>query len=562
MDITLPDNPEMRRSLNDLERHYNLFFEFGGGGRSKQVRIPNPNYNPQQTEWSYKSDKLIKILEQKIASDYICTPKFNLTLREKKALYNLVNNKNIVITQTDKNLGLAIIPYNEYTKAMEKLLSPDDYSIVNETEQECIEMMQKQICHLTMTMENKHNNYFLPEETQLPYFHILPKVHKIPLKWRPIVGMHSSPTKRISVLLAQVLNAWMNKLEKLDSINWIPIRDNYQLIYQIEKLGNNYQHVATGDFESLYTKFKHNEILEAMEYLNKILPIPEFYGLKFAKYRFLIHTVISFNYFKALGKIYRQKNGIAMGTNAAVQIAQLTCYAHEHQAIKLGLFEGIFYRRYIDDIIIFSHRCMNQIIEAIYPQHHNISWQILKKGKEANFLDINISIDNSNNITIKRYAKFPRSASFVHYKSNHRIQMKKQVVTNELARLALLCSKNEDYLKEKISLFDFLQEIKGYPNIVLKNADTINWEDRKLRLEQMNSNEEKDKPLPPIILRIPYDALLFKQKNYPLILQESFDEIMGDLEIQRPTLCVTNMPSLVRILARSSIGHPNPNLTK
>jgi hypothetical protein len=136
--------------------------------------------------------------------------------------------------------------------------------------------------------------------------------------------------------------------------------------------------------------------------------------------------------------------------------------------------------------------------------------------------------------------------------------MKKQVVTNELSRIALLCSKKSDYQKEKIELFNFLTEYKGYPNYILKETDSINWEDRKNNLLLINSKRTEEKPLPPIILRIPYDTILFKTKNYSKILQDSYNETLGHLQIQKPVLCITNMPSLVRILARSSTGHPNP----
>ncbi|CAG8759923.1 14042_t:CDS:1, partial [Racocetra fulgida] len=122
---------------------------------------------------------------------------------------------------------LAVIPYNEYIKAIKRLLNPNDFEIVEFIEEECIEIMQTHILHLTMTMDNKHNNYFLPEETQLPFFHALPKVHKNPLKCRPIVGMHSSSTKRISVFLSQILKNWIEELEKLDPENWTPLRDNF-----------------------------------------------------------------------------------------------------------------------------------------------------------------------------------------------------------------------------------------------------------------------------------------------------------------------------------------------
>ncbi|CAG8799154.1 8969_t:CDS:1, partial [Cetraspora pellucida] len=149
----------------------------------------------------------------------------------------------------------------------------------------------------------------------------------------------------------------------------------------------------TGDFESLYTKFSHQEIMESIEYINNnILKIPTHYGLSFPKYKYMLNTVISFNYFKALGKIYRQKNGIAIGTNAAVQIAQLTCYAHEHKAMKNRIFEGIFFRSYIDDIIILGNNINESLIERIYPTYHKINWQHLDDDKKANFLDLTIEL--------------------------------------------------------------------------------------------------------------------------------------------------------------------------
>ncbi|CAG8809466.1 8237_t:CDS:1, partial [Racocetra fulgida] len=153
--------------------------------------------------------------------------------------------------------------------------------------------------------------------------------------------------------------------------------------------------------------------------------------------------------------------------------------------------------------------------------------------KKANFLDLSIEITGDEILT-KRYSKFPRLAAFVHYKSNHRMHMKKQVVTNELSRISLLCSNESDFKKEKIELFNFLKEYKGYPNYILKEADTIKWKDRDNILLQINTKRTEDKPLPPIILRVPYDSILFKTKNYSKILQESYNETLGTLGIQKP----------------------------
>ncbi|CAG8787539.1 1174_t:CDS:2, partial [Racocetra fulgida] len=338
--------------------------------------IPNPNYQPNQHPLT---TNFINTLKRKLVCPYTPTPHYNFTLREKKALRNLVENKNLVITQTDKNLGLAIIPYKEYIKAIQYLLPLEDYEEINLPEKEVILLIQRRIFDLPMT--DKQQNFFIPDEAelQLPFFHALPKVHKNPLKWRPIVGMHSAPIKRLSVFLSEILKDWMKRLELHFNLEWIPINDNFQLILQIENLNQEYNQVATGDFESLYTKFTHQEILSAFDYLNEYaLPVEQFFGFNKPKIRFILGLVIGNNYFKALGKIFKQKNGIAMGTNAAVHIAQLTCFAHELVALRNGLFSKVFYRRYIDDIIIFFNNDVNPTaFSSIYPNHHNISWEIL-----------------------------------------------------------------------------------------------------------------------------------------------------------------------------------------
>ncbi|CAG8797950.1 23579_t:CDS:2, partial [Dentiscutata erythropus] len=163
-------------------------------------------------------------------------------------------------------------------------------------------------------------------------------------KSRPIVGMYSAPIKRLSVFLLVILKDWMTSLEQYFNVNWIPLRDNFQLIYQVEKIKNQFNYVVTGNFEFLYTKFTHPEILSAFDYLNNhTIPIKSYFGFNKPKIRFILALVIDNNYFKALGKIYKQKRGIAMGTNTAVHIAQLTCFAHELVAINNRLFNNIFY---------------------------------------------------------------------------------------------------------------------------------------------------------------------------------------------------------------------------
>ncbi|CAG8812774.1 14753_t:CDS:2, partial [Dentiscutata erythropus] len=59
---------------------------------------------------------------------------------------------------------------------------------------------------------------------------------------------------------------------------------------------------------------------------------------------------------------------------------------------------------------------------------------------------------------------------------------------------------------------------------------------------------KKDKPLPPIILKIPFDDALFKRKNYTSILNEAFESSINKETTQRPLLCITNQPSLAKLI--------------
>src|SRR5205823_6132966 len=111
------------------------------------------------------------------------------------------------------------------------------------------------------------------------------KVHKNPIKWRPITGMHSGPTTNLSTTLAKILREWHNRFaDKLFSF-FTPLRDTFQLLSKLYSLKTidfaEFQFIATGDFSSLYTRFTNNEIFTSMTYLNSIIPLPVFFNIDF-----------------------------------------------------------------------------------------------------------------------------------------------------------------------------------------------------------------------------------------------------------------------------------------
>jgi hypothetical protein len=150
-------------------------------------------------------------------------PIFNLD-KERIELLRQVKNerKCIIISATDKNLGPAVMEIDQYIKGALK-----DYLDHTETYRELVkeeallmnEANFRWICYQFIDfppeeLSKKDRKYFsktlcglkdtdgvtlLKEKIQLPYFYILPKVHKQP-KWktRPVVSGVSSVLKPLS----------------------------------------------------------------------------------------------------------------------------------------------------------------------------------------------------------------------------------------------------------------------------------------------------------------------------------------------------------------------------
>ena len=167
---------------------------------------------------------------------------------------------------------------------------------------------------------------------------------------------------------------------------------------------------------------------------------------------FLIDNI----YIKIGNHIFRQRIGIPMGTDCAPFLANLYLYSLEYEFLDKAAKKNIFFARkfsnsyrYIDDLISFNNNnLINKYKHNIYP-----SQLILNKEKKSNnhttFLDINITIKNTQIIT-NLYDKrddfsfninsFPFLASNIHNKRTH------GVLISQLIRFSKVCSLSKDFI--------------------------------------------------------------------------------------------------------------------
>ena len=112
------------------------------------------------------------------------------------------------------------------------------------------------------------------------------------------------------------------------------------------------------------------------------------------------------------GQLFPQMVGIPMGTNCAPLLSDLFLYSYENEFLDKLIKEGkrklarrfnLSYR-YIDDLISFNNKRLNEFISDIYPKELTIS-ETTESTSVASYLDLLFTRDRSNNITTKLYDK-------------------------------------------------------------------------------------------------------------------------------------------------------------
>ena len=137
------------------------------------------------------------------------------------------------------------------------------------------------------------------------------------------------------------------------------------------------------------------------------------------------------NYFIFNGKIYRQREGLAMGSPLSPILSEFFMDHLEEKLFNSGnplLKHSLFWKRYVDDIFCVwggSHRQLNVFLNHLNSLHPNLSFTMeIGKIRKINYLDITIAIeDGKPTFEIYRKPEFTDqiipNSSFHHYSQKH-----------------------------------------------------------------------------------------------------------------------------------------------
>ena len=300
----------------------------------------------------------------------------------------------LLVKATDTNLALAVFTKDEYVPALMNLIKEGPYESVLQEKpslRDATALSDHLLARLPVkgltSAEVKYLHTY--RKVEWPQFHIIPKVHKHPWGWLPIVPAHSSSTVRMSkvadITLAQYLPKYPHLIQS--TAEWIRALEAGYM-----KRTGTMLWLVTGDIVAYYTNVDIDNIARSMESILLGNRVP---AKRAAAITWLVRTVTHNNYFQIdkNGNLYRQTNGLAMGSPCSGTVANLELARREPRIIaRPGI---LAYTRYIDDIFCLIEAnnvsevrlVLQEVSETAKPL--SIEWNV--SNRHAVYLDGQVS---------------------------------------------------------------------------------------------------------------------------------------------------------------------------
>jgi hypothetical protein len=296
----------------------------------------------------------------------------NLLPQQHIQLQNLKQNTSLVSFKSDKNLGPCVIDRESYiTRAYFEHLH--DKKIYKQLQPSEAKQQIKFLKHrINVNFINKFFPTNHPDKTYLQrsldvldpfgYFYLLAKVHKNPWVTRPVIST--------SGCILQGLGKWVDTQLKIicKTLPYVT-SSSYELHNELKQfqIPKNCKFI-TMIAKSMYTNINTKHALKTIKNYIKTTIIV---GINPDAVITALEILMKNNYFKFGDSYWQQLSGTAMGTPPAPNYA--TLYYAIHEMSLIHKFKNIiFYRRYIDEFLLYGNYIHSQHTIKNYYNNFNI----------------------------------------------------------------------------------------------------------------------------------------------------------------------------------------------
>lgn len=417
----------------------------------------------------------------------------NLSVREVKALRELMGNKTIVIKPADKGSAVVILSREQYVTEVKRQLSDSIYykKLKEPIYLQTIPMVSRILDELynKRVINKKQSSYLKGEGQPRPRrFYILPKIHKEPEKWtvpheippgRPIVSDCGSETYQT----AEFIDFYLNPLSVRHPSY---VKDSYYFIDLVKSLtipADSF--LFSIDIDSLYTNIDIAAGLQAvreifLKYPDANRPDKEILEL--------LEINLRRNDFEFDGDFYLQIKGTAMGKRFAPAYANIFMAKWEAEALEKCPRKPLHYLRYLDDIWgvwTYSKPDFEEFIRTLNAHDWSIQCKYELDDIKIDFLDTTVykgqNFEVHNKLDIKVFFKKTDTHALLYKTSFHPRHTYRGIVKAQLLRFHRICTRQEDFREAVKELFVALRK-RGYSRQFLRQC-LRSFLDRKEALE-------------------------------------------------------------------------------
>ena len=385
-----------------------------------------------------------------------------LSQKHREALRELSKNTSVVTAKPDNGSGVVLMDKPDYIAKMNEILSDtskfqhldnvkDETDKVERSLTRCLGTMKDQnLISLTLFEHLK------PTGTCIPRLYGLPKVHKPGHPLRPILAMCGSPYHQIAQWLVEILEPVRKELSQYS------LKDSFQFVDCIKDFDPSDDLLYSLDVCSLFTNVPLVETIDRLckfvTESNICLPI-SVNILKDLLLRCTLNVQFLFE-----GKLYRQIDGVAMGSPLGPLLADIFLSILEKDQLSHTIQKLSLYRRYVDDIFIAQPRSMevNDVLMAFNSAHPALRFTIETENNNCiPFLDVLLTRTNGNTLSREVYHKPRWSGQYLHFQSAVPIHRKRNLVRNLTERAQKICS--SEHLQSALDTIREVKKTNGYP---------------------------------------------------------------------------------------------------
>ena len=409
-------------------------------------------------------------MKTKFLATYGKYSKVKVTNEDKNILDGLYKNKDILILRQDKGRGVVIMNKSDYIDKSMAFLQGDEFETLGT---DPTDSFQKLVQRTLLKMKNKFttNEYkrLYPSASRPGLYFGMAKVHKLQngsrdinqLPLRPVISNIGTATYEISKFLANLLqpiakseytiNSTKDFIEKLRDKN---IEEQFEIVsFDVVSL-----------FTSVPLDFTIELILDKI-YTERLIKTK----LKRTEMKTLLEMCTKDMHFAFDGKIYRQIDGVAMGSPLGPVIANVFMVELEKRLIPTMMDKIALWYRYVDDTFSFIRKGeVENVIQVLNSFHESIKFTFEKESDNSlSFLDVKVIKNEDGSFETDIHRKKTDTNVYMNWHSFAPKPWKIGTLKGLIRRAFTICSTNEYRDREIAFLKKVFVKINCFPSKVV-----------------------------------------------------------------------------------------------